>query len=64
MRYLDEADGQYKYDLTKADEKLRTLYIGAEATSPYSLADSELQGEDSGSNEAPIQIDLTYTLVK
>lgn len=64
MRYLDEADGQYKYDLTKADEKLRTLYIGAEATSPYSLTDSELQGEDSGSNEAPIQIDLTYTLVK
>ena len=64
MRYVDEADGQYKYDIAKADEKLRTLYIGAEAVSPYSLSDSVLQGEDSGSNDAPIQIDLTYTLVK
>lgn len=59
---IRQEDGTY--DVSKADEKLRTLYIGAEATSPYALNDSALQGEDSGSNAAPIQIDLTYTLVK
>jgi hypothetical protein len=59
---LRQEDGSY--DVTKADEKLRVLYIGAEATSPYALSESVVQGQDDGSNEAPIQIDLTYTLVK
>ena len=59
---IRQEDGTY--DVSKVDEKLRSLYIGTEATSPYALTDSMLQGEDSGSNAAPIQIDLTYTLVK
>ena len=59
---IRQEDGTY--DVSKVDEKLRSLYIGAEATSPYALTESMLQGEDSGSNAAPLQIDLTYTLVK
>ena len=59
---IRQEDGTY--DVSKVDEKLRSIYIGVEATSPYSLSESVLQGEDSGSNSAPIQIDLTYTLVK
>jgi hypothetical protein len=46
----------------------RTLYIGAEATSPYTFTESVLQGMPSDDNggvaTAPIQIDLTYTLIK
>ena len=56
------------YDISKAHDKLRTLYIGAEATNPYSVSESLLQGmpEDESGNsvDAPIQIDLTYTLIK
>ena len=59
---IRQEDGTY--DVSKVDEKMRCLYIGAEATSPYALTESMLQGEDSGSNAAPLQIDLTYTLVK
>ena len=59
---IRQEDGTY--DVTKVDEKLRSLYIGAEATSPFALTESILQGQDDGSNEAPIQFDLTYTLVK
>ena len=59
---MRQEDGTY--DISKVDEQLRVLYIGTEATSPYSLSESVLQGEDNGSNDAPIQIDLTYTLVK
>ncbi len=59
---LRKADGSY--DIAQCDEKLRSLYIGTEATSPYALTESVMQGEDNGNNDAPIQIDLTYTLVK
>jgi hypothetical protein len=63
---IRQEDGTY--DITKADDKLRTLYIGAEASSPYALSESVLQGmtKDPNNNSvsAPIQIDLTYTLVK
>ena len=59
---IRQEDGTY--DVSKVDEKMRCLYIGAEATAPYALTESMLQGEDSGSNAAPLQIDLTYTLVK
>ena len=52
------------YDVSKANEKLRTIYVGAEATSPFALTESLFQGQDDGANEAPIQIDLTYTLIK
>ena len=63
---IRQEDGTY--DVSKADEKLRTLYIGTEAISPYSLSESVLQGMTVGADgkkvSAPIQIDLTYTLVK
>jgi len=63
---MRQEDGTY--DITKADEMLRSLYVGAEATAPYAVADSVLQGMtiDANGNSvaAPIQIDLTYTLVK
>ena len=63
---IRQEDGTY--DVSKADEKLRVLYIGAEAVSPYSLAESVLQGMTVGADGArvstPIQIDLTYTLIK
>ncbi|MBQ2026639.1 MAG: DUF4270 family protein [Alistipes sp.] len=52
------------YDTSKVDEALRVIYIGTEANSPYTFSKSVLQGMDSGENVAPIQIDLTYTLVK
>ena len=58
---MRQEDGTY--DVSKADEKMRSLYIGTEATSPYALTESVLQGE-AGTNDAPIQFDLTYTLVK
>ena len=59
---IRQEDGSY--DVTKADEKMRSLIIGTEAVSPFALSESVLQGEDDGSNAAPIQFDLTYTLVK
>ena len=63
---MRQEDGTY--DISKVDDMLRCLYIGAEATTPYALTDSVLQGmpTDTGNNsvDAPIQIDLTYTLVK
>lgn len=60
---MRQEDGTY--DVAKVDEKLRTLYIGIEATSPYSFGECALQGQDDGTNNAaPIQIDLTYTLIK
>ena len=59
---IRQEDGTY--DITKAADNLRTVYIGAEATNPYAISESLLQGQDDGNNEAPIQIDLTYTLIK
>ncbi|MBQ5648440.1 MAG: DUF4270 family protein [Alistipes sp.] len=59
---MRQEDGTY--DISKTDEKLRCLYLGTEASAPYALTESVLQGQDDGSNAAPIQIDLTYTLVK
>ena len=63
---MRQEDGTY--DISKVDEKLRTIYIGVEAPKPYTASESFLQGmpkDDSGNAvEAPIQIDLTYTLIK
>ncbi len=59
---IRQEDGTY--DVTKTDEKLRSLYIGTEASAPYTLTESVMQGQDDGNNDAPMQIDLTYTLVK
>ena len=59
---IRQEDGTY--DISKADEALRVIYVGADANSPYTFTNSVLQGMDSDKNAAPIQIDLTYTLVK
>ncbi|MBR1962987.1 MAG: DUF4270 family protein [Alistipes sp.] len=63
---IRQEDGTY--DVTKAEDALRTIYIGTEATAPYVFTESVLQGmptdERGASVAAPIQIDLTYTLVK
>jgi hypothetical protein len=63
---IRQEDGTY--DVTKADDALRTIYVGTEATAPYVFTESVLQGmptdESGASVAAPIQIDLTYTLVK
>ena len=59
-----QEDGTYAVNENDEGYVKRVIYIGTEATSPYALTESMLQGEDSGSNAAPLQIDLTYTLVK
>ncbi len=58
-----QEDGTYAFNESDADYVKRTIYIGAEATSPYSFATSVLQGAGE-ENVAPIQVDLTYTLIK
>ena len=59
-----QEDGSFIFNESDENYVSRTLYIGAEATSPYAFSESVLQGQDDGNNDAPIQIDLTYTLVK
>ena len=63
---MRQEDGTY--DVTKAEEGLRSVVIGVEAGTPYSFKECVLQGmtsdERGNSVSAPIQIDLTYTLVK
>ena len=58
-----QEDGTFAFDETDKNYVQRTIYIGTEATSPYAFSVSVLQGVGS-SLSAPIQIDLTYTLVK
>ena len=63
---MRQEDGTY--DVTKAEEGLRSVVVGVEAGTPYSFKECVLQGmtSDASGNSvsAPIQIDLTYTLVK
>ena len=63
---MRQEDGTY--DVTKAEEGLRSVVVGVEAGTPYSFKECVLQGmtsdERGNSVSAPIQIDLTYTLVK
>ncbi len=61
-----QEDGTFAFNKDDSNYVSRTIYIGAEAVNPYNLSESVLQGmEDKHSNnEAPIQIDLTYTLIK
>ena len=63
---MRQEDGTY--DVTKAEEGLRSGVVGVEAGTPYSFKECVLQGmtsdERGNSVSAPIQIDLTYTLVK
>ena len=63
---LRQADGTY--DVSAVEEALRVIYLGVEANNPYLLSESVLQGMPEASSSdvsaAPIQIDLTYTLIK
>ena len=58
-----QEDGTFLFDESDDNYVKRTIYIGAEATSPYAFSESVLQGAGQGL-AAPIAIDLTYTLVK
>ena len=58
-----QEDGSYAFDESDKNYMKRTIYVGVEATSPYLFKESVLQGVGA-SLAAPIQVDLTYTLVK
>lgn len=72
FRYVNETakqkedDGSYSYKFNKEDDNYvpRTIYIGTKATDPLDFSTVSLQGMADQDNKAPIQIDLTYTLVK
>lgn len=65
-KQVRQEDGTFLFDANNGVK--RVIYIGAEANNPFAFAESVLQGMPKGDNgnevEAPIQIDLTYTLVK
>lgn len=58
-----QEDGTYLFNEKDSNYVRRTICIGAEATAPYAFTESVLQGTGKGV-PAPIEIDLTYTLVK
>ena len=58
-----QEDGSYAFNESDKGYMKRTIYVGVEATSPCLFKESVLQGVGE-SLAAPIQIDLTYTLVK
>lgn len=58
-----QEDGTYAFNEADANYVARTIYLGAEATAPYAFTESVLQGAGDDI-AAPIQIDLTYTLIK
>lgn len=58
-----QEDGSYAFNENDEGYVKRTIYLGTEASSPFDFSVSVLQGVGD-SLSAPIQIDLTYTLVK
>ena len=58
-----QEDGTYLFNEKDANYVHRAICIGTEATAPYAFTESVLQGTGKGV-PAPIEIDLTYTLVK
>lgn len=65
VRTLEKgADGKYMFDENAADYVPRTIYIGPEAVSPYTFKRSIFQGMEGTENNAPIHVELTYTLFK
>ena len=56
-----QENGGYLFNESDANYVSRTIYIGAEAMSPYALTESVIQGAGA---TASIQLDLTYTLIK
>lgn len=61
-----QEDGNYLFDENAQGYVGRSIYIGTEVVAPYSFSETTLQGmeDDMGATLAPIQIDLTYTLIK
>lgn len=70
--YVDElnpdADDNFVYEgkFNASDDKAvtRTLYIAPEAYSQYTMMRNVLQGMESADNNAPIRLELTYTMIK
>lgn len=65
LHYINELrheDGTYD----EWDEEIqpRTLYLGTEAIYPYELKRSFVQGADDGVNQAPISMEMIYTMIK
>ena len=65
---VKQEDGSFLFTKEDTGYTPRSIYIGTEAYSLYSFATSKVQGmtegEDGAKVETPIEIDLTYTLVK
>lgn len=65
---VKQEDGSYLFNEDDSGYTPRTIYIGTEAYSLYSFETSKVQGmttgDDGATVDAPIEIDLTYTLVK
>jgi len=61
-----QEDGSYLFDENAQGYVGRSIYIGTEVVAPYSFSETTLQGmeDDMGATLAPIEIDLTYTLIK
>ena len=61
-----QEDGSYLFDENAQGYVGRAIYLGSEVVAPYSFSETTLQGmeDDMGAIYAPIQIDLTYTLIK
>jgi hypothetical protein len=57
--YVNSLDKISDYDETVTP---RTIYLGPEAVSPYTFIHTQVQG--SLSSQAPIHLEMTYTLVK
>jgi len=65
VRTLEKgADGKYVFDENAADYVPRTIYIGPEAVSPYTFKRSIIQGMEGAESNAPIHVELTYTLFR
>lgn len=68
FRYVTEKakreNGEFEFNKEEAGYTPHTIYIGPKATDPLDLSTLSIQGMDRGLNKAPIQLDLTYTLVK
>lgn len=68
FRYITETakqeDGSYIFNKSDSGYAPRTIYIGPKATDPLDFSTVSIQGMSDKDNQAPIQIDLTYTLVK
>ena len=58
-----QEDGTFLFDEKDENYVRRTFCLGTEATQPYVFTESVLQGTGKGV-PAPIEIDLTYTIVK